>query len=86
MLQLLLVHIILRTKRDLLLDWETLTGILVLLPILILISHPKVKIKDKKVVGIDPKSCSYYSGNYQLKCAVNPHLPCNECKEYDPIP
>lgn len=35
---------------------------------------------DRKVEEID-KKCPYYSGSYELKCAVNPSLPCKDCSD-----
>jgi len=36
--------------------------------------------RDRRSSTIDRK-CPYFSGSYELKCAVNPSLPCNECAE-----
>lgn len=35
---------------------------------------------DRKAEEID-KKCPYYSGDYALKCAVNPSLPCKDCSD-----
>lgn len=30
------------------------------------------------------KVCKFFSGNMDvLKCAINPHLPCDKCKEFE---
>jgi hypothetical protein len=35
---------------------------------------------DRKAEEVD-KKCPYYSGDYSLKCAVNPSLPCKDCSD-----
>lgn len=85
MIEILLTRVIVQTKATLPLNLATGLSILMIAVLVGILLIPERKRETKNKRSEKPKSCKYYSGSHILKCAVNPHLPCDDCKDFDPI-
>jgi hypothetical protein len=85
MVEILLTRVIVQTKVTLPLNLLLGLSVLTIAFLLGVALIPKKQRKSNNISTRNYKTCKYYSGSHILKCAVNPHLPCSECKDYDSI-
>lgn len=43
------------------------------------------EIPERMSEGVKMRTCAYYSGTTQLKCAINPTEPCLPCTHYERV-